>query len=170
MAFSIQASNPTFLKIFNAEDKSLSDAVESIFPMNTENAVLVWNSISIPLSYKYDIAYMLDDLVGLLGALHRQARGEMTIHWLPDTFRSDWALRWHDGEIEIRAHWDCTVGHLETLLNEHGTVSLTTEEFESEWREVLRIVIRGLENAGYDAGQIAGMEALLTQAKESRTP
>lgn len=163
MAFSIQASNPKFLKIFNAEDKSLSDAVESVFPMNTENAVLAWNFISIPLSYKYDISYMLDDIVDLLCALHRQASGEKTIHWLPDTFRSDWAIRWHDGEIEIRAHWECTAGHLERLLNERGTVSLAIADFESEWREVLRVVIRGLENAGYDAERIAGMEELMRQ-------
>ena len=59
MAFYIQASNPRFIESISYEVESLSDAVESIFPLNTENAFLVWNYISVPLSYKYDISYML---------------------------------------------------------------------------------------------------------------
>ncbi len=163
MAFYIQASNPRFIKSINYDDESLSDAVESVFPLNTENAMLVWNYISVPLSYKYDISYMLDDIVDLLGVLQSQKCGKKTIHWLPDTFRCDWEVSWDDGKIEIQAHWECTVGHLEKILNEHETISLTVMDFESEWKEILYVVIRGLKNCGYDKKKIGGMENLLKQ-------
>ena len=44
--FYIQASNPRFQDSINIYDESLSDAIESVFPLNTENAILVWNYIS----------------------------------------------------------------------------------------------------------------------------
>ena len=58
MNFYIQASNPRALKPSFIEE-NLSAAIESVFPMNTENAILFWNHIAIPLSYKYDISYMV---------------------------------------------------------------------------------------------------------------
>ena len=67
--FYIQASNPRFQDSINIYDESLSDAIESVFPLNTENAILVWNYISIPLSYKYDISYMIEDILQLLDEL-----------------------------------------------------------------------------------------------------
>lgn len=163
MVFYIQASNPRFIKGINDEDKSLSEAVESAFPLNTENAMLVWNYISVPLSYKYDISYMVDDIIDLLSILQSQNCGKKIIHWLPDTFRSDWKISWDNGKIEIQAHWECTIGHLEKILNEHEIVSLTIKNFESEWREVLYMVIKGLESCGYDIKRIEGMEDLLKQ-------
>ena len=53
MIFSVQASNPKYWKnVLDEEDSSLSDAIETIFPLNTEYAFLEWNHIFIPLSYK----------------------------------------------------------------------------------------------------------------------
>lgn len=161
MAFYIQASNPTFTQENNFEDRSLSDAVESAFPLSTENAMLVWNHINIPLSYKYDISYMLCDIIDLLKALQNQKCGKKTIHWLPDTFRCDWGISWEEGKMEIQAHWECTVGHLERILNEHDTISLGVRDFESEWKEILYVVIKGLLSSGYDKKKIEGMEDLL---------
>ena len=168
MTFYIQASNPKFIKGINYENERLSDAVESIFPLNTENAILIWNYISVPLSYKYDISYMLDDIIDLLGVLQSQNCGKKTIHWLPDTFRCDWEVCWNDGTIEIQAHWECTVGHLEKILNEHGTISLSVKDFESEWKEIFYVVIKGLKSCGYDKKTMGGMEDLLKQYERIR--
>ena len=62
MNFCIQASNPRVQHKIDYEDSSLSDIIETIYPLYTEHAILTWNYISIPLSYKYDISYMIDDL------------------------------------------------------------------------------------------------------------
>ena len=43
MNFYIQANNPKVLKEYNAEDKSIADAMETIFPLYTESAILMWN-------------------------------------------------------------------------------------------------------------------------------
>ena len=73
--FYIQASNPKVQCEINYSDETLADATESIFLLNTENAILMWNYICIPLSYKYDISYMLDDIMILLNELKNKKSG-----------------------------------------------------------------------------------------------
>ena len=66
MNFYIQTSNPYIINETNAYDNKLSEAIESVFPMNTEELILFWNHVGIPLSYKYDISYMIDDILMIL--------------------------------------------------------------------------------------------------------
>lgn len=141
LSFYIQASNPKFQYVENFDDESLSDAIESAFPLNTENAILSWNYVSIPLSYKYDISYMMEDILKLLYDLQSKEDGKIVIHWLPDTFRSNWTLSWNNGKLEIQSQWECTVGHLERILNEKPNISLSINTFVSEWKEILCTVI-----------------------------
>ncbi|HHR2550667.1 TPA: hypothetical protein ACSY39_10840 [Listeria monocytogenes] len=56
MNFFIQANTPQKTGVFESDDYDLSTAIETIFPMLTEDAILVWNHIYVPLSYKYDIS------------------------------------------------------------------------------------------------------------------
>ena len=158
MSFYIQAGNPKIQHTVDFNDESLADAIESAFFSNTENAILMWNYISIPLSYKYDISYMMEDILRLLSALQGQKSGKMVIHWLPDTFRCDWTLYWDMGQLQIESQWECIVGDLEKLLNEKSNLILQIEDFISEWKEILHIVMEGLECCGYDKSKIEGMQ------------
>lgn len=163
MIFSIQASNPRFQNIINQEDECLAEAIESIFPINTENVILTWNHISIPLSYKYDVSYMVNDILMLLSTIQRADMGEMTIQWLPDTFRCDWLIQWNGNEIQIESRWECTVGHLESILNQRKHISLLRNDFVYEWKEVLGVVIKGLKECGYHKAKIKYMNELIEQ-------
>lgn len=151
MDFYIQASNPIFSNEYNGEDEQLSEAIESSFILFTENAILMWNHIAIPLSYKYDISYMVNDILTLLNCLMSEQQGERTIHWLPDTFRCDWEIQWNKQKINISSHWESTVGHLETILNINSKISMTINEFMQEWKKILEIVIEGLKVCGYNS-------------------
>lgn len=165
LSFYIQAGNPMMQCIVDYSDKFLADAIESIFLLNTENAILMWNYISIPLSYKYDISYMMGDILKMLNVLQSKEKGELTIHWLPDTFRCDWTIWWDTKKINIHSHWENTVGHLEMLLNEKPNISLKKDDFIKEWKSILGIVISGLEKCGYDEKDIQGMKQLVKQYK-----
>ena len=157
----IQASNPKFQRETEFDDDSLSGAIENIFPLYTESAILVWNYISIPLSYKYDISYMIDDILNLILNLQEKESGKKVIHWLPDTFRCNWGVSWENEQLKIESQWECTVGHLEGLLNEKPIVMLSIEAFISEWKEVLHVIIKGLTACGYNEKNIKGMWQLL---------
>ena len=56
MKFLIQANSPECTMNFDKEDYNLATAIETIFPLMTENAILMWHHLCIPLSYKYDIS------------------------------------------------------------------------------------------------------------------
>jgi len=47
--------------------------------MLTEDAILIWNAIYIPLNYKYDISYMIDDILNLLKKIRENLYGEIKI-------------------------------------------------------------------------------------------
>lgn len=161
--FYIQACNPKTQCIADCNDETLADAIESAFPLKTEDAILIWNHICIPLSYKYDISYMMDDILVLLNMLQSREKGELTIHWLPDTFRCDWTMKWNAERLDIQSQWGNIVGNLEMLLNEKSHISLKKEDFIKEWKSILKIVIAGLKKYGYTVDKIKNMKQLIEQ-------
>ncbi|MBO4458225.1 MAG: hypothetical protein J5802_10940 [Butyrivibrio sp.] len=163
MNFFIQVSNPKYLHRISDEDiKNLSDAVEDSFPLKTEDAFLVWNHIYVPLSYKYDISYMIEDIVKMLKGLLENEKGSINICWLPDTFRCDWKIEWNAGEINILSHWDCTVGDLEELLNNDNSVKMPAEQFLNEWKKILELIVVALKHNGYSKKNCKGLDELIT--------
>ncbi len=165
MEFCIQTGKPSFTGKYNSEDKSLSDAIESSFPLQTENAILSWHHICIPLSYKYDVSYMMEDILGILEALKRES-GEMVIHWLPDTFRSDWKISWKMKQIKIASYWECVVGDSEEELNANAELVLLISDFVCEWKKILYIIICGLNECGYSENNIKDIKRLKKQYLE----
>lgn len=158
--FYIQTGNPSITKIYNSEDSKLFEAMESVFPLTTESAILAWNNICIPLSYKYDLSYMIDDILSILTLIQSQNQGKQVIHWLPDTFRCDWSIEWSNEKIKIESFWECTTGHLESVLNMYNTVSLLTIEFLNEWKGILKNIIDALDSCGYKDNQIHNLKRL----------
>ncbi|WP_405288860.1 hypothetical protein [Methanobrevibacter sp.] len=165
MNFVIQASKPRISGEYNLGDRDISEAIETIFPMNTESAILQWNCISIPLSYKYDISYMIWDILNLLEQLQTEPQGMMMIQWLPDTFRVDWKIVWKDNQMTIKSYWESVVGGLEELLNQKPVISLKIDNFLYEWKEVLYTLICALKDSGYKKN-LCGMEKLEYQFAE----
>lgn len=161
MMFCIQASNPRVLNEYDKTDDDLSSAIETAFPMMTEDAIMVWHNIHIPLSYKYDISYMVGDILNLLKRLREDLGGEQKICWLPDTFRSDWIVRWKNNLIDIEAYWEDTAGDLSAMLNNTSNITLAKQDFIYEWKQLLGNVINGLRKCGYNEVNIAGMAGLV---------
>ncbi len=150
MNFYIQTSNPHVLSLTNAHDNSLSEAIESVFPMCTEELILFWNHVGIPLSYKYDISYMIDDILKSLQHIQAQKSGELLIHWLPDTFRADWKMEWYGETISIYANCESLKGDLQNVLINSKEIEILKKDFISEWKMLLEILISALNKNGYD--------------------
>src|SRR5882762_688622 len=132
--FAIQASNPRTRATFDATAENLSDAIESVFLRETEYALLIWNWICIPLSYKYDLSLMVDDIVDLVEDMVRETMGHRMIHWPSNTFASTWNVKWQDGKVMINATWECVLGKTEGLLAERSMIAAELAQFVGEWR------------------------------------
>jgi len=161
MKFAIQAGNPQTNEP-NIFESSLSEAIETVFPLYTENAFLCWNHIYIPLSYKYDLSYMINDILIMLDKIMSDETGCLTIHWLPDTFRCDWQVKWNSNELVVESNWECTVGDLEKLLNESGSITLPKDVFINEWKRILENLISGLKAHGYTPNILPEMNYLIS--------
>ncbi|MEQ7053300.1 hypothetical protein ABN764_21900 [Paenibacillaceae sp. P-4] len=161
MSFIIQASCPRITGVFDSEAESLSDAIESSFPLLTENAVIVWNYVPILLGYKYDISIMIDDILEILEVLRKEDSGAKTIHWASNTFAHVWHLSWDSTQLVIKAKWGDVSGRTGQLLQNSGNVTLTKQSFSSEWKRVLQNLITALSKLGYSEEGLPGMKRLV---------
>lgn len=161
MSFTIQASCPRSIDVFNTDVVNLSDAIECSFPMLTEDAVMIWNNVPVLLSYKYDISIMIDDILMILEVLRKENSDTKTVHWASNTFANVWYLSWDSTQLVINAEWGNVSGGTEQLLQNSGSVLLTKQSFSSEWRKVLQNIINALNKSGYSEDTLSGMKRLV---------
>ena len=160
MNFRIQASYPINNGEFCQEDRKLSEAIETIFPMLTEDAILIWNTIYIPLNYKYDISYMIDDILNLLKKIRENLDGEIKIDWPSNSFACEWILKWNSDLLTIDSKWRSVTGHTEDSLNNLSELNVNLVEFVNEWKSVLEVLINNLETCGYGKENLIDMDLL----------
>jgi len=158
--FIIQASNPRALRNRDLDDETLSDAVQSVFPMGTERAILVWNNMYVPLGYKYDLSLMVDDVIGLLEVMMASSQSKRRVSWASNTFASVWDIEWGSGKVSVQTQWNRVVGGTESILMGKPSVSVPEEDFLAEWKRPLEIVRDALRGAGYIHQQIPQMRRL----------
>lgn len=163
MNFRVQSSVPKNTKIYCNDDEKLSEAIETIFPMMTEEAFLVWNTIYIPLNYKYDVSYMIEDILNILKYLRKETKGEMKIDWASNTFACEWFLTWDEKMLRIEAEWRSVLGHIEELLNKSNELNIEKELFMNEWKKLLEVLLENLRQCGYSAKNLIGMDRLIEE-------
>ncbi|MEU5808735.1 hypothetical protein [Streptomyces sp. NPDC047718] len=144
-----------------AEAADLADAVGQMYSSESEDAVLVWNRVPIRLTYRYDIAVLLDDLVPLLEEVRRPGFSAAEVFWGSDTFRAEWELAREGDGLRIRARWHSTLGNHESLLTERGDVAVAAEEFVREWSKVLWRIVTDVETGSVELAD----DDLLVRAK-----
>lgn len=158
--FVIQASCPRALRVHEPDDESLSDAIQTVFPLATERAILAWNRICVPLSYKYDVSVLADDILRLLESMLAEAQGALVVEWPSSTFAARWTITWGDALTTVRAEWRDVSGGIVSLLATHDSISVPTREFLAEWKSLLVVVERALKDAGYAEDQLTGLGQL----------
>lgn len=141
MIFKIQAGNPVINTISERKELTLPELMEDVFSMDTDDAIMFWNHMCIPLSYKYDISYMIDDILAMLDDIQSHVEGSLRIEWLPDTFRCDWDIVWRENNVIITSFWERVVGNIANQLNLSNSVVLERNQFLREWNNILTVII-----------------------------
>jgi hypothetical protein len=158
--FAVQASNPRTLRRFEQDDRTLFDAIQTVFPIETEFAFIVWNWVYIPITYKYDVCLLIDDIIELLELVLSNDSGRRIIQWPSNTFAGTWAVEWTGDGITLDAQWECVLGEIEAILADRPVVIMTRHDFVSEWKRLLETVAEALSSAGYSTRQISGFARL----------
>jgi len=150
MAFWIQASAPQCATSFSATDRSLSDAIETVFLLETEDAFIVLKHHFIPLGYKYGFSCMIGDLIDLITAVQVDDAGKMMIEWPCNSFHARWSVSWTMEDVQIDSQWISVPGGLTELLNQAGPIALKKSAFLAEWRMPLNRILAALIASGYN--------------------
>jgi hypothetical protein len=158
--FTIQASSPRALKEFDPNDTNLSDAIQTVFPLETECAILVWNWVYVPLSYKYDFSMMIDDVIALIDAMQVEPSGRRTIQWPSNTFACTWKVEWDARVTTVEADWVSVVGNTEAMLAAVPKIVVESSGFVEEWKRPLEAIWGGLTSAGYTS-KLLGLDHLM---------
>lgn len=154
MNFWIQAGTPRVAAGFNAEDETICEAAETVFALDSEQAFLNWNGVYAPMSYKYDIGVMANDIVRMVRSLRENHSGKLWVEWPSNTFAARWELTWEGDRLHIHAEWRSVTGHTEPLLRERCDLETLKENFRCEWKMVLSRLLQGLGQSGYSADNL----------------
>ncbi len=156
MIFCIQAAQPRLTYQYDSEDETIGEAIETVFPLLTESAILVWKNVYIPLNYKYDLSVMCEDILKMISRLTNEKEGELRIDWPSNTFSAIWNLLWTADSLEIRSRWQSVVGGTEGLLAQQEVITITKSEFIAEWKQPLKNIRFALKESGYTVKNLPG--------------
>jgi len=165
--FWIQASNPRWQKPAEETASCLAEAIEEAFPLNAENAFVVWHNIYVPLSYKYDVSLMMRDALWILGELLDEESGSVDVDWPSNTFAARWQLVWKAATLTITClEWRCVVGETEKMLRLKPIVSMRKMDFVFEWKALLERVLDALNGAGFTVAAVPELSGLIERIRE----
>lgn len=167
----IQISNPYTIKQEETpSQQSFCCALQDIFILESERAILFWNEVPIPICYKYDLSWIIEDVIQILLCLHSQPSGKETIDFFSDTFRARWDLEWNLSELHIHAEWIALSGGLEELANEDKSVTMDKKLFLMEWAHLLSFIQRAIQQNISRPESITGFLNLQKALKSEENP
>ncbi len=149
--FKIQISNPEILGIIDENDTNIEEAIQTIYPVETEYAFMIWNHIFIPLSYKYDISLMIKDFILIYQFLRSEKEKTWQLHWASNTFASYWELIKDGDYIQIKTIWNTVIGKLESVLNSNSEMTIKSALLAQEIQIIIVFIKKSLESVGYNS-------------------
>jgi hypothetical protein len=142
--FFIQPCNPRVVEVPSMEE-DLNGLIQVRFPLENDFAVLSWNLIFIPLCYRYDISFMIEDILGLLDWCYSDRHQPWSVNWASNTFDAGWIVTASGTDVCIETQWRSVIGEIESSLNERPTVTVSVQDLIAEWTKLLSVVLQKIE-------------------------
>jgi hypothetical protein len=159
--FTIQICSPRTAHQYSVEE-SVGAAIESVFPLMTEDAIMNWNHVRVPINYKYDLSVVWEDVINMLRRLASQPAGNTECKLASSTLRATWHLSWRANRLEVSSEWHEVVGDVQSILNQRNRIDLPLDEFLAEWKLLLIKVVEALQIAGYTQNTLPGLADVIT--------
>jgi hypothetical protein len=146
-SFLIQASDPLIWDQTGKEVEEYYQALPYIFEENTEDAIVIWNDIVVPVNYEHDLYLSISYIHILLKNLLDAEKGEGQVSWGSNIFMATWDVEWENNNVKISSHWDNVVSG-EDLLNSRNYMEIPKDMFLQEWKMLLRKIIDAINQSG----------------------
>ncbi len=163
--FYIQTGKPRPNKHAVAHVRSIGSAIFDTFEMHTEDACLVWDRIFVPLSYRYDLSVIINDILCIIKNLRKADSGAFHTYFPSDTFHCGWRFTWSGDDLRIEAIWDSLSGNLHDHDVLSAEIQVSRSCFIGEWVELLRVVRDGVRYCGFDASVTEPLDSLLSECE-----
>ncbi len=134
MFFCVQISNPKFnLSATPSDILTVGDFLERCVPSESEVAIVNWNGVCIPLSYKYDLSVFIEEIMMMITALTDSEDGQFADCWPSNTFFVNWKMSWVGENLEVEADWKSLSGGVEVLAQAEPKLIIDRNQFITEW-------------------------------------
>ncbi len=144
------------------ERLSMSDALEDLFSADSGLLVMQWNGIFVPLDYKYDVSWILSDVLGMLEQLMDAQEGDpISVSFPSNGFNADWSIMVAGSSAVVSADWRQVKGSLLGLLTDRSPLTFELRRFLDEWLALLHIVVRSLNTAGFGSQHVYDYDRLV---------
>ena len=140
---------------------TLEGALQDVFEYPTEDLWICWNGSFIPVGYKYDLSWMIDELQDLIECLVSKTEGQHRAEFSSDTFMVNWSLSWKEDALRVTSEWKSITGSCQDKLNgEDGVLEVSKRTFLCEWKRPLKLVLSALDLGGYTNENLPESERL----------
>lgn len=161
MNFAIQTGNP-IANYSKLKEYTFKDAAENIFILNTENAIMYWNGICIPLDYKYTIGDILNSILEMLESLLDNDEGDKRILFFESNFLTTWQLSWNKNQLTIISYWNSVPNAkvIVDILEKNNKIIIDKSLFIAEWKVLLITFKNNLLKFYAHAKEVEGFDKL----------
>ncbi len=157
---SLDPSHPLSTWSFDPADENLAEMIQTIFPLDTDDAVLNWGGVSFALNYKYDVSLMIQDLLELSVAISLNQKGKQGISFVTTGFPYHWDVEWGNAHIRIRAFANDPSS---TNAKSIDVIETSIDYFLDLWRPMFQLIHAAAVQSGYDVNRFPSGECLLRQ-------
>jgi hypothetical protein len=149
--------------VVNPSDKNVGYAIESLFSIE-EDIFIYWKGYEIPLSIKYDISEIWNDMILMIQYIKKAKTQNFTIHWPSATFFATWDFVIDDNLLEIKAYWtDLNINRTELLkLREDSfPIIVDKKDFLEEWNKILIPIRNVILKSSYNTNKLKNFKKFL---------
>ena len=120
-------------------DDTVGYAIETLFSVE-DDIYINWNGFKIPLSLKYDVSDIWNDVILMVKNIIKGTEKEFTIHFPSSTFFAAWVFSVDSDILTIKAYWTTVNLEKEDLLRlreNNMPLVIDKKEFLEEWYKIL---------------------------------
>ena len=162
--FRINARHPQNNGMHDSKDTKISEAIYTIFPMENKDVIMSWGDEDIRLSYRYDIATIIDEIIEMVFTIQNKSADKWKVVWASNTFAGEWCFKRLGDSLEIDAKWREEFVASD-YLKSHNIFKVNKNKFLRQWKFIIDILIDNLKECGYSCDNLIDMSDLIKASR-----
>ncbi len=154
--FEIQIQQQRVLNNRNSKDRTISEAIATIYSSYENELKIVWNDLIFVLDFNSDLSIIFNDILYLINDLDSKQM-EFNVSFLSSSFTAKWEFERKSDTIivtpSIYQGYVLRNGEFidqENLDSIHSELRIQERDFKAPWIELLNIIKSDLVRAGYN--------------------